>query len=128
MVAKKTAVAKRGKESDLPPEQLAVYHALEEWFEKAPPPRRSCIKDRAAAARTGKALKTITERCFNLAKGGDPEVVARAMMEAFYNAVKTKGAAGLRTTFSPVSLCHRMGVGCRFSRWRTPTPKSQPTT
>lgn len=104
VVAKKTAVAKRGKESDLPPEQLAVYHALEEWFKKVPAAEAVMYKDRAAAARTGKALKTITERCFNLAKGGDPEVVARAMMEAFYNAVKTKGAAGLRTTFSPVSL------------------------
>lgn len=104
VIAKKTAVAKQGKESDLPPEQLAVYHALEEWFKKVPAAEAVMYKDRAAAARTGKALKTITERCFNLAKGGDPEVVARAMMEAFYNAVKTKGAAGLRTTFSPVSL------------------------
>lgn len=95
------------KKTELAPQELALYGEIKRWFESKPESVALMYKDKGAAGRTGKALKTIVERCFNHSKtyGGDPLAIARPMVSMFHKAVYEKtGRDKLRVTFTPVGL------------------------
>lgn len=108
-----TAVAVRAKRPvskrvDMSDEEKALYHWVEDSFKKVPGSEALMYKDRAASARTGATIKVIVERCMNHAKGGgDPAIIARAMLETFYRAVKENEMnpkKGIEGPFIPTRL------------------------
>ena len=101
------AVATSKKKSDLSEEELALYHEIKRWFESKPESMSLMYKDKQASGRTGKAIKTIVERCFTHSKqnGGEPIAIAKPMVAMFHKAIYEKtGRDKLRVTFTPVGL------------------------
>lgn len=99
-------VAKK-KKTDMSEQELALYHEIKRWFESKPESMALMYKDRQASGRTGRAIKTIVERCFTHSKqnGGDPIAIAKPMVSMFYKAIYEKtGRDKLRVTFTPVGL------------------------
>ena len=101
------AVATSKKKSDLSEQELALYHEIKRWFESKPESMSLMYKDKQASGRTGKAIKTIVERCFTHSKqnGGEPIAIAKPMVAMFHKAIYEKtGRDKLRVTFTPVGL------------------------
>lgn len=101
------AVATTKKKTDLSEKELALYHEIKRWFESKPESMALMYKDRQASGRTGKAIKTIVERCFTHSKqnGGEPIAIAKPMVAMFHKAIYEKtGRDKLRVTFTPVGL------------------------
>ena len=102
------AVATSKKKSDLSEQELALYHEIKRWFESKPESMSLMYKDKQASGRTGKAIKTIVERCFTHSKqnGGEPIANSKPMVAMFHKAIyeKRPGAIKLRVTSRLVGL------------------------